>query len=56
MRRKCNFFRFQDNLKSVPFCKGYNDDANGLEGILRDQYDDLQFDCSQAVGYLSVYR
>lgn len=45
----------QESLKSVPFCKGYKDDDPTLK-LFQDRVDSYQFDCSQAVGYLSVYR
>jgi len=51
-----------DKLESVPFCKGKGktDDGGGfLDSItnpIGSQIDDFTVDCSQAVGYLAVYR
>ena len=52
----------QDKLKSVPFCKSGDGDVNS-DGILSDLTDTFsnkvegfQVDCSEAVGYLAVYR
>ena len=52
----------QDKLKSVPFCKSGDGDENS-DGILSDLTDTFsnkvegfQVDCSEAVGYLAVYR
>ena len=52
----------QDKLKSVPFCKsgdGDEGDSSFLSGVtdpLSSQVQNYQIDCSEAVGYLAVYR
>ena len=49
----------QDKLKSVPFCKSGDGDENN-EGLLSNLpgvgVEGFQVDCSEAVGYLAVYR
>eukprot|EP00095_Tigriopus_kingsejongensis_P009974 maker-scaffold17_size721972-snap-gene-5.13 protein:Tk09974 transcript:maker-scaffold17_size721972-snap-gene-5.13-mRNA-1 annotation:"hypothetical protein DAPPUDRAFT_303430" len=45
----------QESLAAVPFCKGYKSNDPSL-ALFQDRVDDYQFECSQAVGYLSVYR
>ena len=53
-----------DKLESVPFCKdnGKTDDSGGsfsLDSItnpIGSSLEDFTVDCSQAVGYLAVYR
>lgn len=54
----------QEKLKSVPFCKEPdptpNDDSGGFDltfGLKdKDPFEGYQFNCSEAVGYLAVYR
>jgi len=52
----------QDKLKSVPFCKsgdGDEGDSSFLSGVtdpFSSQVQNYQIDCSEAVGYLAVYR
>jgi len=51
-----------DKLESVPFCKdnGKTDDSGGIRDLITNQIGssvaDFTVDCSQAVGYLAVYR
>jgi hypothetical protein len=53
-----------DKLKSVPFCKDGDDVGKEGGGNLFDSFkdpisgavDDYKINCSEAVGYLAVYR
>ena len=58
-----------EKLKSVPFCKGLNDEESGgdtnfldkVQNELQNTFADpisnsVTVDCSQVVGYLAVYR